>query len=377
MPEISKFEKCVYKAIIELTQVSPDGELTYNKILTCFLNGQANKIIPWEAIQKSKIYGQFPKANLFSVMMACNKLADLGYVNKVKVGGNFKYFLTSSRLVDDCRPKTFYGKITKYKKYLLEQFCNYLISVCPSLKGVEHEKYYGFINNNPIYLNEYNWVWVTDESQEPNSLKVFVRYRPNLKSIAARLVLSQLTFFEVIDEIVDILRDEKNKFKLVINENVEQPVIQGPVLSKRIADHNADNSLFDFSFFSGDSIIFFNDGSDKAINAALSTSESSPYKYGGDTIFSPKELKKTVQGKSSFDFSFIKWKVAAWSVSDREPSFIQNVLLVSKKTKSTWIVVSIPKRRVVCITTNIFEIKTEEKTYSIDDILKIVFGGKN
>lgn len=376
MPDFNKFEEYVYKAIVELTRISPDGELTYTKILTCFLNGQANKDIPWEAIQKSKIYGKFPKANLLTVMMACNKLADNGYLKKVKVGGNYKYFLTSSKLGENDEPKSFSERIHKYKKYLLIQFAEYLVKVCPSLKGVEHEKYYGFINKNPIHFNEYNWIWVTDESREPNSLKVFVRYRPNLKRIASELILSQDSFFDVVDEIVDILRDEKSKYKLVLNKNIERPVIQGPAVSKKPVDSAMEIEQVDLSFFAEESFIFFNDGSEEAVNAALSTSESSPYKYSGDTLFAPKDLKKTVQGKKSFEFSFIKWKVAAWTINDDEPSYIQNVLLVSKKTKNAWIVISVPKRKVVCITTCDFKIETEKGSYSSNDILEIVFDNK-
>ena len=116
MTELTKFEKSVYIAINELTSISPDGELTYTKILTCFLNGSANKEIPWVAIQKSKVYGKFPKANLLVVMMACNKLVELELLKKVNVGRNYKYFKTTKRLEDNSQQKIFSERINKYKK---------------------------------------------------------------------------------------------------------------------------------------------------------------------------------------------------------------------------------------------------------------------
>lgn len=375
MTELTKFEKSVYIAINELTSISPDGELTYTKILTCFLNGSANKEIPWVAIQKSKVYGKFPKANLLDVMMACNKLVELELLKKVNVGRNYKYFKTTKRLEDNYQPKIFSERINKYKKYLLQTFSNFITEYCPSIKSVEHENYYGFINKNPIYFNEYNWFWITDESKEPNSLKLFIRYRPNMKSIASTLTLSFLSFDDTLDELIDILDTEKVKYKLKFNKHTQRPLLEAPIVSTNKPIEKETNELADMSFFdnNGEDIVFANDGKDASINASLSVSESSPYKYAGDTVFFPKELQKSVQGKQNFDFSFLKWKVVAWTISKLDTLFIQNVLLVNKKTKETWVVVSIPKKKVLYVTNCGFTINIDDKEIKSSEIIKKIF----
>ena len=375
MPELSKFEKSVYIAIDELTSISPDGELTYTKILTCYLNGSANKEIPWAAIQKSKVYGKFPKSNLLGVMMACNKLVETGLLKKIKVGSNYKYFKTSKRLEQDSQPKAFSERISKYKNYLLQNFISFITEYCPSIKAIEHENYYGFINKNPIHFNEYNWFWLTDESKEPNSLKLFIRYRPNMKSIASTLNLSQLSFNEVVDELIDILDNEKAKYKLKFNRSISYPQLQGPVSKPKVSTKIEESEYIDISFFTNDGEydLFVNDGGDASVNASLSVSESSPYKYGGDTVFSPKELQKIAQGKHNFDFSFLKWKVVAWTISRDDHSFIQNVLLVNKKNKDSCVFVSIPKRKVLCVTTKEFYIDVKEKERNSAELIKEIF----
>ena len=373
MPELSKIEKSVYIAICELTNASPDGELTYTKILACYLSGAQNSKIPWSAIQKSKVYGKFPKATHITVMMACNKLVDLDYLTKFKIDGNFKYFVTSKHIDSDVHTKTFLEKISKYKRYLVEQFALCLTDFCPSLKGIEHDNYYGFMNKNPIYFNEYNWIWLTDDPNGLNSLKVFIRYRPNCKSIASTPILSQSSFNSVINEIMDLLNDEKAKYKLKFNKNAKYPVLQVPVSTvkknPRVSETDLDTSFIDDE----KNLICLNDGTEDAINASLSVSESSPFKYGGDTLFAPREVQKAVHGKNNFEFSFLKWKVVAWTKLVDDPSFLQTVLLVSKKSKNMWVFISIPKRKVICLTNKKFVLKSNGKLYTTEDLLKLAF----
>lgn len=375
MPELTKFESSVYIAIEELISIRPDGELTYTKILACYLNGTANKDIPWIAIQKSKVYGKFPKSNILSVMMACNKLTEMGLLEKIKVGNNYKYFKTLRHLETNSQPKLFSEQIDKYKKYLLETFVTCIIKYCPSIKPTEHENYYAFMNGNPLHLSEYSWFYLTDKSNEPNSLKLSIRYRPNMKSVAFKYTLSYSSFYHVVDEVVGILDNEKTKYKLNINRHIELPLLQAPTNTNKKSLKINGNTTVDVSFFNdyGENNIFINDGGNDSTNTALSVSESSPYKYCGDTIFLPKELQKIIKGKQNFDFSFLKWKMVAWTMSKQESLFIQNVLLIDKKEKKFWVFLSIPKRKVLCITTNNFNIKNDNEEITSLDLLKKFF----
>ena len=375
MPELNNIEKSIYLAVCELTNASPDGELTYTKILTSYISGAQNSKIPWAVLQKSNVYGKFPKANLMTVMLACNKLVDLGFLTKTKIDGSYKYFVTSKPIDSDSEEKLFLGKVSKYKRYLIEQFSKCLINFCPSLEGAEHNNYYGFINKNPLNRNERNWIWISDESNEPNSLKVFVRQRPNFRGVLFVSILSESSFNDVIDEIVDVLEDEKETYKLKFSRNVNYPSLLEPISAPKKPSTILETEL-DASFFDdyGKDHIFFNDGSEDSVNASLTVSESSPYKYSGDTLFSPRDLRTLAKGKYNFDFSFLKWKVVAWTKTTDDHLFVQNVLLVSKKIKNNFVFISIPKRKVICHTTNNFYIKKNGELISctdlVDEILK-------
>ena len=148
-----------------------------------------------------------------------------------------------------------------------------------------------------------------------------------------------------------------------------------PWLTPKVSTKIEESEYIDISFFTNDGEydLFVNDGGDASVNASLSVSESSPYKYGGDTVFSPKELQKIAQGKHNFDFSFLKWKVVAWTISRDDPSFIQNALLVNKKTKNSCVFVSIPKRKVLCVTTKEFYIDVKEKGRNSAELIKEIF----
>ena len=376
MSELTKFDKNVYKAIIELLKERPDGELTYTKILVSYLQGTSNKEIPWSVIQTSKIYGKYPKANLISVLMSCNKLVDEDLLTKVKIGTNYKYFKTSFKLKPEYSEKTFGERVSGYKKYLLTAFSNYMTSFCPSIISIDRENYYGFVNKNPIHFNEYNWFWLTNESEKANSLKLFVRKRPNKKELAFVLDLSYSSFYDCISDLIDVLISEKSKYKLAFNRKVVLPNLEPPVEKeiKQINKTRAQEEI-DISFFDSETNaeIFLNNGDSESINASLSVSESSPYKYSGDTIFAPKELKKLVQGKTNFDFSFLKWKIAAWTVDNDDPKFIHNALLINKKTKDYWVFISISKRKITCVTTNNFKISYKNRFISSNELINMLF----
>lgn len=377
--ELSSFQKIVYYAIKELLSEKPDGELTYTRILTSYLKGEPNKSIPWSLIQKSKIYGKCPKTNILSVKVACDVLYQLGLVNIVNNNGNHKYFLTDERPQVDENHKLFSEKISKYKKYLLEQFKNYIEAVCPFIKGLEHEKYFGFVTTKKRSTKEYNWFWLTDESIIPNSLKLSVRQTPASKAVVSTMVLSHTSFYDSIDSLLEIMKDIKERYELQFKQGIPKPVIFGPtkdVKKESVSDDEKCDFDSAFNFDYQTMAIHINDMGEEAINASLAVSESSPYKYSGDTRFVPKSLQKTVQNQTNFGFSFVKWKIVVWSTDKENPSFVKCALLVSKKTKSTWVLLSIPKRKVILVTNKPFSINTGESTISSDNLASTVFGQK-
>ena len=377
MPELSKFERAVYEAIRELTKASPDGELTYTRILVCFLNGSSSKEIPWSTIQESKVYGRFPSANHLKVVLACKKLESLGYLTVANINNHFKYFLTLSKPAKDEKAISFSKKLSKYKKYLLDTFLKFIFAFCQSLQGVDHEKYYG-IMKNPSFYGEYNWIWITDESSETNSLKIMVRNRPSSKRIVISTNINYLNFEETIEEIKAVFFNQKGKYNLLINRSERVPNIEPPeaIAPKKTLPEESDT--FDFSFFDNNNLFktFLNENDNKAISVSLSVSESSPYKYTGETIFYPKRLFKTIQGKQNFDFSFLKWKVIAWTVLKESPQTIQNILLLAKKEDNLWIVLSLIGRKVLSVINGEFEISIDGKKVSSLEIKERIFNKK-
>lgn len=377
MAELSTFQKKVYLAIKELIDEKPNGELTYTRVLASYLSGSPCKEIPWSMIQKSRIYGKCPSANIFSVKIACDELNRLGYLKTFSSNGNHKYLLTDLKY-QSTEEKMFFESLPKHKRYLLEQFKNYIEAACPFIKGVNHSKYYGFVNIKRRSTKEYNWFWLADESSAPDSLKLFVRQTPATKAVSYTESLSHISFYRTVDTLIETLRDSKERYGLEIKRNVTRPIIHGPVRNIKRDLQSDDNCCFDMMVFfeSTNEKIYLNDSKNETTDALLSISESSPYKYSGDTVFCPKQLQKNIQSQSNFGFSFLKWKIVAWSIDNDNPNYTKNALLVSKKNRSTWVLLSISKRKVLAVTNMTFEIKKDDRTLRSEELLEIVFGKK-
>lgn len=375
MEDLNAQDKLVYKTIAKLLEVSPDGELTYLPVLAGYLSGKGHASIPWSAINGSALFGSLPKATVISVLLSCKALQENGYLEKRTVNGSNKYFLTSKRLPIEEEPTSFLERLNSYKKYLLDEFKDYILHYCNGLCTDVQDNFFGFKNVVHRRGLEYYWFWIKNTNPVTgNSLQLYLRPRPSSKTGVQSFLLSQDTFDDVIYEVSERLKEAADWYSLKFNDDYPKPNIHGP--SKTVSGQISQPlKPILFNLFAPEEAydVFVNDGGPLSMDAALSTSESSPFKFAGDTKFCPIQTRTLVKG-SAFSFSFKKWKLVAWSTLKSSPVFTQNVLIVSKKTKALWMVLSISKKKVLCLSKRPFEVELNGSRYSGEQLLKMLFG---
>ena len=369
MQSLTLFDKYVYTAIVELTKASPDGELAYNKYLLTFLRGESNKVFPWEVISKSKVYGKFPKVNQLSLALACNRLESCKYITKIQIDNNYKFIVCNKPHASNTNAPSFSKSLSKYKKYLLEMFITTVLKYCPSLVENDQGSYLGIKLKGQFHKSFRNWLWINDPKLYDNYLNITIRYRPDKAGQLGTFKLSSDTFPTIINSFFEILKKEKDNFSLVFSGPFSLPNIASYSSSKQQATEDRKAKIIDFSFFATDEMsVYLNNGDDCSIDVFLTTSENSPYKYTGETIISPLSIRKLIK-EDLFDFSIKKWKLVAWSASKESSFIIQNVLLLSKKVDNLWVVLALPKRKVVLITENSFYLPYNSKNIHSSELI--------
>ena len=171
--------------------------------------------------------------------------------------------------------------------------------------------------------------------------------------------------------IVDVLGSYAQRSELLINREAKY---SGPI-TKSISGCLPSVPLeLDFFQYAGEKIskIVFNSGDNHA-NALLSIGEASPYYYDEKTFFASAGAKEIAEGKRNFDFTMRKWKLVAWSIFENNPNLIKNALILSKKSKSIWIVLNVPDRKVACVSLNPFRVSTGVESYSSNEIIAKLF----
>ena len=373
MSNFTYLDKSVYRAIYELHKFKPDGELSYTKLLLSYLKGDLNKDIPRDAIKSSKVYGKFPKTNILKLLNSLKNLVAEGYLTELRDDGNFKYLLTDKRIYFEDEHLTFVEKVSKYKKYLIIEFKRSVESFCPQIMGCDKDNYFGFVNRKPVFQKEYNWFWLSDVKDGKFTLKLSLRNQPNHYQVMSELYLSYETFNDCLMRVFDILKNKKDEFHLEINDDVKLPEIKS--YKNTLSKSSVEQTVLEINQLCGDGLgdfIISNRNTDCS-DVSLTVSEQSPFKLSGDTIFTKQSLKDYFKTKSYFEFSFLKWRIAAWTLSQNIFMKYDVVLLISKKNHNLCVIISLQKKKVLFVTNEPFILKNETKEISLQNIVENVF----
>lgn len=386
MPKLTYAQQVIYKAVSAIESSFISSLKANTKTLVVFLTGKNDKPFHEFFASHKEIYGALPKANVLNVISLCGSLAEMGYLTKTSVDGNIYYATTSSDPFAD-EELLYTDKLSAKNKKLVNSIRDFVKEFCPSIKENEQENYFGFKVEPTIkYSISQNWFWIS-KSNDPKMLTFRFRSDPTKRDWANAIDFNETNVAKVIATIRICVQDYEQVLLLKLNRGAEykdpfqsfepsEPKRENPSSFAQTKEPE-ERPTIDFGKYIGERVskVCINDGTNQ-MNALLSVGEASPFYYYEDTHYVSEDAKRLTEGKKNFDFSMRKWKLVAWSIASDNPNLIRNALVLNKKTKSIWIVLSVGDRRVVCISRNPFKVSNGLKTYQPEEIVDMLFNSE-
>lgn len=385
MAKITYPQQVVYKAVMAIESFGFSRLCANPKTIVAFVTGVCAKSIRYHFATKKDVFGMLPKANELSVIVRCSELVDKGYLRKTSVNGIVYYGTTGRNPLRDGN-LLFTDTIPQGRQKLVDSIRTFVKGYCPNIIDKEKDNYLGFRLDSPdSTVSCMNWFWIA-KSEDFKNLSFHWRSRPLKQEPAQYLVFNETNVSRVIEIIQRVLLEQERVFSLsIFPEKIFVPPSRlSPLPHPKPVDSigkstplpTATCKINDFRTFAGDPSfpIVVTDG-DNYLEALLSVGESSPFLYTEETYYSGEDVRKLVEDKKNFAFSMRQWKLIAWSASPKNPNFIRNVLMINKKTKTIWMVVSTTKKKVVCISKDPFQVEDGGNVLSPEEILTRLFGG--
>ncbi len=370
MAEISGTHVLIYRLVKAIENYGNKALLPFASTLTAYLRG-TDEVGDVAFYQKNpSLRGILPKANLFVVLKYAGELVDEGYLSKRSLGGKVCYSTTNKYFLE--AEPTFIERLPNSKKLALLKLIKFVKSFCPSIIHKSERKFYAFALPKEIaasrYGDEWSWFWVSNSARDAGKLEFRIRRNPEAKTY-------ELYYFDLsnVDEIIDVVINsiEKKQFEYGLNVNYEAKMSDTqkkvPLKNTEIGDDLVFNDFIDKNFE-----IYLNKET-AAMDALLFLGECSPFAYTGSTKYEPIETALLTKGKRNFDYSMSKWKLVCWTVKPGTNNLIMDALLINKKTKSLWIVLSACGKKVKCVSKRGFCLRKNGKEYSSRQLIALVF----
>ena len=358
MASLTPVQERVFLAVYYIETNGKGSVFASAKNVAALLSGDNNNPNAWFYQLDKKLFGSVPKMNVLRVIGAASGLVEDGYLRKESIGGHIRYFLTGKDPYAEDR-YLFSWDLTEQKKKvlvrvrtLIDRYFGHLV-VCH-----EQSKYVGY-KRLPEIDNEGNWFWISNSQNDSNAFSLKVRRSPEHKTLDAEFDFSSKNIIEVLLAIKDVV----DPYNHITIETKKEPPSQETLKAV----------LFNSFIPEPDSKDIRINGTNDPVAALLALGDSTPFYYRDDTNYVPSSCNRIVENKKNFDFSMAKWKLVAWTVLKDNPRKVQEALIILKKTKALWMVVSIPSRSVICLSKAPFSLLHRGRQYTSGEVLSNAF----
>jgi hypothetical protein len=272
---------------------------------------------------------------------------------------------------------SFYDKVSSSQRIIIDSFVKHFSENWTGIECLDYKSYFGFKVKESFISPNPNWFWLSLPAGASNCLQVKVRLSPKVDFICYSLIFNAFKIDIVLAKLDEILNSQRSEFGLVNAKPDSVPsVLPTSTPNEPEPDHEAiaQFDVFDMRSLCHDNFDFFiNDNSSDSTEALLLTGENSPFSFTEKTLFAPEtEMRALLKGTQNFDFSIRKWKMVAWSTLPGRPSAVQDVLVLGKKTKCTWLLIHLPTRTVTAFTKCGFYLVTSQKKVYSSDFMNLV-----
>jgi hypothetical protein len=378
-------KQCIFFAISFIE--SHEGATVFPcvKEIHAFISGTKDSYFYAAFIEKPSSFGGSPQTSTIDIINDCDEMVDDGYLSKA-VKDNLIVFHTTgkpfqikkliNKQVQFDLSDVFLQKLTSDQKNCLFEIIKFVQSLDSKIIGECHDDFYGFKlpkTGNSSFA--FNWFWISYSLKKDGFLYLKLRETPNAKTIANELhfAVSDVSVAEkMISDVVckyesitfkkDDLLTSKQKAAICTSKKEAQ---EGEEKTSRTLDFN--------HYISETATDVFINSDDASLDALMAVGEASPFFYSRKTIYSPYMAKKLVVGKKNFDFSIRKWKLVAWSYNEQSLEKIRKVLIVGKRSRTLWMVLSISNRKVAIFSKFPFSVTDKDGLHSPKELLKKLF----
>jgi hypothetical protein len=382
-PSHEDLEK-VYQAIVYIEKERVLSLKAYPRTITSFLHG--SELSPYFSIYQKHpdVCGSLKTYDVEHITSLCDSLAATGYLAKHRRGDKILYATTQANFLLDGKASTasplnsfFRDRISPNQQAIVDTFVKHFSKDWSGIECLDFKSYFGFkakyctLNPNP------NWFWLSAPEGALNCLQIKVRMSPDKVAVGFNWIFNLSKAPLIIAKLDEILSYRAREFHLRHHQNGPSQGVR-PAQEVQKAEHvettKTNIDYFDLKSMCHNGLDFYiNDGSADPTEALLLTGENSPFAFSQATILAPEsEMKALLKGVTNFDFAIRKWKLVAWSSLASRPEAVQDVLLLGKKTKCTWILVNIPKRSVIAFTKLGFFLILEDKKVASADFVGLI-----
>ena len=357
MASLTPAQEKVYLAVRHIERKGKGSIFAYAKNIAAFLSGDNENPNAWFYQLDKELFGSMPKMNTVQAIIVASGLVDMGFLFKESIDGNIRYSLTGTDPYAEDR-YSFSWNLSEQKKktfarikHLIDHYFGHLV-VCH-----EEPKFVGY---KRLPENDYEgyWFWITNSKTNPSAFSLRIRRSPEHKSFDDAFDFNHKNITDALVAIKDVVdpygRIEIESKSEDINQSLE-PISFNSFIAEAESKDICINGIND------------------PVSALLALGDSTPFYYRDDTQYAPSSCSRLVEDKKNFDFSMAKWKLVAWTVLKDNNRKIQEALVILKKTKSIWMLVSIPNHRVICLSKAPFFIFDGDKQYDSEKLLSFIF----